>query len=511
MSLYGKYRPETFSEVIGQDLTTTALSNAIDNSRISQALLFSGPRGCGKTSCARIFARCLNCIKGPTSHPCGECDSCVELGRGGSGSIDVMEIDAASHNGVEDARNLREQVQFSPVRDRYKVVILDEAHMISKEGFNALLKVIEEPPKNTIFIFATTAPEKVLPTIRSRTVHYSFKLVDPKVMKKHLSYVCSNEGVKAEGEILDMIVRKGGGSVRDSLSILEELINGRFGESLDPERCRKILGLLPSELAEGYLNAVLRGEAKKAYELGEKMGNFEPSAMIEAVLESVRERLIEEFKQSGKEVPILLSVSEALKDYSSLFRLPLPQGLPMDLLTSKLLYSCSARLSPLPDEASLPPSSAASSAPSPLASPSPAPDALQRDAAFQEKWKKVISSLPEEVKEEVKEEKIPKVEFKQTSRGTAILLTFAVPFYQHAFALRLDRAIPKIVQEAVEKEFGSGFFIQAAKKAANGESVTKVKDMSSEDIAKLCDKMIPEKPLSVEEIAEKVEGKIVEE
>lgn len=503
MSLYGKYRPETFSEVIGQNFITTALSNAIDNFRISQAFLFSGPRGCGKTSCARILARCINCVKGPTSHPCGECESCIELGRNGSGSLDVVEIDAASHNGVEDARNLREQAQFSPVRDKYKIFILDEAHMISPQGFNALLKVVEEPPKNTIFIFATTAPEKVLATIRSRTVHYSFKLVDPKVIKEHLKYVCGKEGVEAGDEVLNMVVRQGGGSVRDSLSILEELINGRDEESLDPEKCREILGLLPSELVEGYLDAVLKGEAKKAYELGEKMGDFEPSAMIEAVLESVRERLIEEFKRSGKEAPKLLFISETVKDYSSLFNLPLPQDLPLDLLTSKLLFSSS--LSAPANE--VPHSSR------PLPSPTSSyrePDSTQKDAELREKWKKVVASVPEEVKEEIKDEKIPKVEFRQGPRGTAILLTFAIPSYQHAFALRLNRSIPKIVQETVEREFGPGFFIQPAKKAANGESVTKIRDMSSEELSKLCTEMLSEEPLSVKEIAEKVEGKIVE-
>lgn len=513
MSLYGKYRPETFPEVIGQDLITSALSNAIDNSRISQAYLFSGPRGCGKTSCARILARCLNCAKGPTSHPCGECESCIELGRGGSGSLDVMEIDAASHNSVEDARNLREQVQFSPLRDRYKIFILDEAHMISTQGFNALLKVVEEPPKNTVFIFATTAPEKVLATIRSRTVHYSFKLVEPGVMKKQLQYVCGQEGVKAGDEVLDMVVKQGGGSVRDCLSVLEELINGRSGQELDPERCRKILGLLPSELVEGYLEAVLKFNAAAAYELGEKMGDFEPSAMMEALLESIRAKLVENFKkgEEGKEASQLLFMSESIKDYSSLFKLSLSQSLSLDLLTSKLLsfslsgsQDTSPKISPSP---ALSPSSFASS-PSPLPRKAAAPS--QNKEELKEKWKKVLSDLPEEVKENVVEEKIPDIDFEEGQGRTAILLTFATPIDQHAFALRLNRSIPKIVGEAVKKEFGPGFFIQPAKKAANGEAVTKVKDMSTEELSRLSREMIKEKPLSVEEIAKKVEGKVIE-
>ncbi|MBR4399787.1 MAG: DNA polymerase III subunit gamma/tau [Aeriscardovia sp.] len=510
MSLYGKYRPETFPEVIGQDLITSALSNAIDNSRISQAYLFSGPRGCGKTSCARILARCLNCAKGPTSRPCGECESCLELGRGGTGSLDVMEIDAASHNSVEDARNLRGQVQFSPVRDRYKIFILDEAHMISTQGFNALLKVVEEPPKNTVFIFATTAPEKVLATIRSRTVHYSFRLVEPGIMKKHLERVCDQEGVEAGSEVLDMVVRQGGGSVRDSLSVLEELINGREGDELDPERCRKILGLLPSDLVENYLEAVLKGEAAKAYGLGEKMGAFEPSAMMEALLESVREKLVEEFKRGGggQETSKLLFVSESVKDYSSLFKLPLPQGLSLDLLTSKLLSS-SFSPSPQPPLASGGAPEEAKRLP-PSVSERPSGQPQKAEAEFKAKWERLVSSLPEEAKREMTAEKLPKVDFKQSQGGWAILLTFATPLDQHAFALRLDRAIPKIVSEAVRKEFGSGFSIQASKKAANGEAVTKVKDMSTSELARLSSQMLSESPMSVEEIAEKVEGKVVE-
>ncbi|MBQ1556515.1 MAG: DNA polymerase III subunit gamma/tau [Aeriscardovia sp.] len=513
MSLYGKYRPETFPEVIGQDLITSALSNAIDNSRISQAYLFSGPRGCGKTSCARILARCLNCAKGPTSHPCGECESCIELGRGGSGSLDVMEIDAASHNSVEDARSLREQVQFSPLRDRYKIFILDEAHMISTQGFNALLKVVEEPPKNTIFIFATTAPEKVLATIRSRTVHYSFKLVEAGVMKKHLRDVCAKEGVEAGDEVLDMVVKQGRGSVRDCLSVLEELINGRFGEELDPERCRKILGLLPSELVEGYLGAILKSEAETAYDLGEKMGDFEPSAMMEALLESIREKLVENFKKGerGNEASQLLFMSESIKDYSSLFKLSLSQSLSLDLLTSKLLsfslsgsQDTSPKVSPSPAH----PSSSLAPSPAPLPRKAAAPSQSKED--LKEKWKKVLSDLPEDVKENVVEEKIPDIDFEGGQGRTAILLTFATPLDQHAFALRLNRSIPKIVGEAVKKEFGPNFFIQPAKRAANGEAVTKVKDMSTEELSMLSREMIKEKPLSVEEIAKKVEGKVIE-
>ena len=510
MSLYGKYRPETFSEVIGQDLITSALSNAIDNSRISHAYLFSGPRGCGKTSCARILARCLNCAEGPTSHPCGKCESCIELGRNGSGSMDVMEIDAASHNSVEDARSLREQVQFSPVRDRYKVFILDEAHMISTQGFNALLKVVEEPPKNTVFIFATTAPEKVIPTIRSRTVHYSFRLVGPDIMKPYLKEICQKEGVEADGEILDMVVRQGGGSVRDSLSVLEELINGREGDKLDPKRCREILGLLPSDLVDGYLEAVLSGQSAKAYELGAKIGTFEPSALLEALLEAVRKRLVEAFSK-GEDVSKLLFISESVRDYAPLFKLPLSERLSCDLMTSKLLSPVPAPSAPLQ-----PPSRTAEQPLKPQTLEAPAraaqmPGPGLNESELRQKWKRAVASLPEEVRKQVEEEKIPRVDFMQAGAGLSLLLTFATPLDQHAFALRFNRTIPDKVKEAVQREFGPGTSIRPSPKTADGKTVTKVREMSAAELAELSRQMMEEKPLSVEEIAEKVDGQVMEE
>ena len=513
MSLYGKYRPETFSEVIGQDLVTSALSNAIDNSRIAQAYLFSGPRGCGKTSCARILARCLNCAEGPTSHPCGKCESCLELGRGGSGSLDVMEIDAASHNSVDDARSLREQVQFSPVRDRYKVIILDEAHMISTQGFNALLKVVEEPPKDTVFIFATTAPEKVIPTIRSRTVHYSFRLVGPDIMKPYLAEICRKEGVEADEEILDMVARQGGGSVRDSLSVLEELIDGREGDRLDPKRCREILGLIPSDLVDGYIEAILSGRGAEAYGLGGKIATFEPSALIEAVLEAVRKRLVSAFAK-GEDTSKLLFISESVKDYASLFKLPISENLACDLLTSKLLSPLPAPSAPpslqpaqgSQTEAALPKGGGVSPAP---ATPAPAPASDQSE--LREKWKKALSSLPEEVRKQVSEDKVPQVDFTQSAGAVTILLTFATPLDQHAFALLFNRTIPEKVKEAVQKEFGAFAQIRPAATAANGEKVTKIREMTMAELAELSGQLLEEKPLSAEEIAEELGGKVAKE
>src|SRR5882757_3920229 len=212
LALYRKYRSATFAEVIGQEHVTAPLSHALTSGRINHAYLFSGPRGCGKTSSARILARSLNCAKGPTATPCGVCDSCVDLAPNGSGSLDVVEIDAASHNGVDDARDLRERAFFTPARDRYKVYILDEAHMVTAQGFNALLKLVEEPPDFVVFIFATTEPDKVLQTSRSRTHHYPFRLVPPGVMRAHLERIITAEGVSAEPAVLPLVVRAGGGS-----------------------------------------------------------------------------------------------------------------------------------------------------------------------------------------------------------------------------------------------------------------------------------------------------------
>jgi DNA polymerase-3 subunit gamma/tau len=265
LALYRKYRSATFADVIGQDHVTVPLRQALAAGRINHAYLFSGPRGCGKTSSARILARSLNCVKGPTPDPCGVCDSCRELAPNGPGSIDVIEIDAASHGGVDDARDLRERAFFAPVRDRYKVYIIDEAHMVTTQGFNALLKLVEEPPDFLVFIFATTEPDKVLTTIRSRTHHYPFRLIPPAVMRANLEKICAAEGVQVEPAVLPLVVRAGGGSARDSQSILDQLLAGAGPNGVTYADAVALLGVTDGALLDDMIDALAAGDAAAVY------------------------------------------------------------------------------------------------------------------------------------------------------------------------------------------------------------------------------------------------------
>ncbi|WP_019135291.1 DNA polymerase III subunit gamma and tau, partial [Cellulomonas massiliensis] len=296
-ALYRRYRPESFAEVIGQDHVTAPLRQALRSGQVNHAYLFSGPRGCGKTTSARILARILNCAQNteasPTDTPCGVCESCVELARGGPGSLDVVEIDAASHGGVDDARELRERATFAPARDRYKIFILDEAHMVSNQGFNALLKIVEEPPPHVKFIFATTEPDKVIGTIRSRTHHYPFRLVPPDVLVPYLEHLCSSEGVGVGAGVLPLVVRAGGGSVRDTLSVLDQLIAGADG-ALEYESAAALLGYTQSSLLDDVVEAIAARDGAAAFRVVERVisTGHEPRRFVEDLLERLRDLIV---------------------------------------------------------------------------------------------------------------------------------------------------------------------------------------------------------------------------
>ncbi|MEW1707097.1 DNA polymerase III subunit gamma and tau [Microbacterium sp. NPDC089190] len=298
-ALYRRYRPEAFGEMIGQSQVTEPLMTALRSDRVGHAYLFSGPRGCGKTTSARILARCLNCAAGPTDTPCGVCDSCVELGRGGGGSLDVVEIDAASHNGVDDARDLRERAIFAPARDRFKIFILDEAHMVTQQGFNALLKLVEEPPAHVKFIFATTEPEKVLGTIRSRTHHYPFRLVPPAAMLEYVQELCESEGVGVEAGVLPLVVRAGGGSPRDTLSLLDQLIAGSDADAAGHvlvryERAVALLGYTHSELLDEVVDAFAAGDGGGAFAAVDRVVQTgqDPRRFVDDLLERLRDLIV---------------------------------------------------------------------------------------------------------------------------------------------------------------------------------------------------------------------------
>lgn len=294
LALYRRYRPETFAEVIGQDHVTEPLRAALANNRVNHAYLFSGPRGCGKTTSARILARALNCVKAPVAEPCGECDSCRDLARGGPGSIDVIEIDAASHGGVDDARDLREKAFFAPVRDRYKVYIIDEAHMVTTQGFNALLKLVEEPPPHLRFIFATTEPDKVIPTIRSRTHHYPFRLIPPRLLSSYLAELCDKEGVAIEPAAVPLVVRAGAGSARDTLSVLDQLLGGAGEDGVTYALAAGLLGFTPDVLLDEVIDAFAAGDGAGVFGVVDKVieTGQNPHRFTEDLLRRLRDLVI---------------------------------------------------------------------------------------------------------------------------------------------------------------------------------------------------------------------------
>ncbi len=294
LALYRKYRPSVFADVIGQEHVTVPLSNALESGRTHHAYLFSGPRGCGKTSSARIMARSLNCEKGPTPNPCGDCQSCKDLVANGPGSLDVIELDAATHGLVDDARDLRDKAFFAPVQSRYKIYIIDEAHQLGPGAANALLKVVEEPPAHVIFIFATTEPDKLIATIRSRTHHYPFRLVPPGTLAAHLEKVCNSEGVKVDKGVIPLVVRASGGSVRDALSVLGQLLAGAGKDGVSYEIAIQLLGFTDGALLDDAIDAIAAHDGATLFKTIDRVieSGHDPRRFTSDMLERIRDLMI---------------------------------------------------------------------------------------------------------------------------------------------------------------------------------------------------------------------------
>ena len=420
-ALYRRYRPETFAELIGQSQVTDPLRHALTTDRVNHAYLFSGPRGCGKTTSARILARCLNCEQGPTDTPCGTCASCVELSRDGGGSLDVVEIDAASHNGVDDARELRERAVFAPARDRFKIFILDEAHMVTPQGFNALLKIVEEPPEHVKFIFATTEPDKVIGTIRSRTHHYPFRLVPPAELLRYVEQMCSSEGVAVEEGVLPLVVRSGGGSVRDTLSVLDQLIAGSPDATVTYDRAVALLGYTHGELLAEVMTAIAAGDGPGSFHALDKVihSGQDPRRFAEDLLEFTRDIIVVDAAGSaatallpGTSAPVidqmtviaasiggpkLSAIADVINDALMAMTGATSPKLHLELLMARLLVSMGAPATTQPLAAPVAASAAQPVTPGPVA-PEPAPAIPAEPLSLSlmlASWEKIVEAVGE--------------------------------------------------------------------------------------------------------------------
>lgn len=566
LALYRRYRPDTFEGVIGQNQVTVPLMRALDQGKITHAYLFSGPRGCGKTSSARILARCINCKEGPTSKPCGKCQSCKDLATGGSGSIDVVEIDAASHNGVDDARELRERAGFAPARDRYKIFILDEAHMVTPQGFNALLKIVEEPPEHVMFIFATTEPDKVIGTIRSRTHHYPFRLVPPEVMGPYLQDICKKEGVQAQKGVLRLAMRAGGGSMRDTLSVLDQLMIGSDNGVISLDSAVALLGFTPSNLIADVIDALIEKDGAKLYEVVQKVvvGGFDTRKFVEDLLGRLRDLLLlvsagpncaknllgdlspedmQDLQRQSSQLTLrsLSKMAEIVNNAFAGMANAVSPRMNLEILMARLLADMQsgttaqepfskATNQSLAKSSSHPASSArhfigSNSAVNPVNTVNTVnpvkiaenPSVILDDKSeinnntqanwstatvekqttqeldVDETWDNLVKNLPDDVREYVERDRVPKVRLDDGNAAKRrLVLTFDQPISQHAFALAIcttepydGKKVPVVIMNKVKDAFGKNVAIAPDLVAANGEKVESVARMTPQRLAQV--------------------------
>lgn len=566
LALYRRYRPDTFEGVIGQNQVTVPLMRALDQGKITHAYLFSGPRGCGKTSSARILARCINCKEGPTSKPCGKCQSCKDLATGGSGSIDVVEIDAASHNGVDDARELRERAGFAPARDRYKIFILDEAHMVTPQGFNALLKIVEEPPEHVMFIFATTEPDKVIGTIRSRTHHYPFRLVPPEVMGPYLQDICKKEGIQAQKGVLRLAMRAGGGSMRDTLSVLDQLMIGSDDGVISLDSAVALLGFTPSNLIADVIDALIEKDGAKLYEVVQKVvvGGFDTRKFVEDLLGRLRDLLLlvsagpncaknllgdlspedmQDLQRQSSQLTLrsLSKMAEIVNNAFAGMANAVSPRMNLEILMARLLADMQsgttaqepfskATNQSLAKSSSHPASSArhfigsnsSVNTVNPVNPVNPVkiaenPSVILDDKSeinnntqanwstatvekqttqeldVDETWDNLVKNLPDDVREYVERDRVPKVRLDDGNAAKRrLVLTFDQPISQHAFALAIcttepydGKKVPVVIMNKVKDAFGKNVAIAPDLVAANGEKVESVARMTPQRLAQV--------------------------